>query len=145
MSSTLRAVSIFCGLLAIPLPLLADGPADAIYSGGVIVTVNDARPNVEAVAVQGGKIVAVGTLDEVSKTWRGNGTKAVDLGGRTMIPGFVDAHSHFINAVEMANWVNVSAPPVGPVKDIAGIVAEVERFRQRTKPKAGAVDHRLRL
>ena len=137
MSSTLRAVSLLCGLLAAPLSLLADGPADVIYSGGAIVTVDDARPSAEAVACQGGKIVAVGALDEVSKKWRGDGTKAVDLRGRTMVPGFVDAHSHFINAIEMANRVNVSAPPVGPVKDIAGIVAEVERHKRRANPGPG--------
>ncbi len=37
----------------------------------------------------------------------------------------------------MANWVNVSSPPVGPVRDIAGIIAEVERFKNRTKPGPG--------
>ncbi len=137
MSSKLRAIATLGCLMAAPAPLLADGPAEAIYSGGPIVTVDDARPAAEAVAVQGGKIVAVGGLDEVSKAWSGAGTRAVDLKGRTMVPGFVDAHSHFINAVEMANWVNVSAPPVGPVKDIAGIVAEVGRFKRRANPGPG--------
>ena len=137
MSSTIRAVAFLSGLLAASLPALADGPADVIYSGGVIVTVDDARPTAEAVAVQGGKVVALGAREAVLKGWRGAGTKLVDLGGRTMVPGFVDAHSHFINAVEMANWVNVSAPPVGTIEDIAGVVAAVGRFQARTKPKPG--------
>ena len=137
MASTIRVVALLCGLLAAPIPLRAEGPADVIYSGGVIVTVDDARPNVEAVAVQGGKIVAAGLREAILEGWRGAGTKVVDLGGRTMVPGFVDAHSHFINAVEMADWVNVSAPPVGTVKDIAGVVAAVERFQAQTKPKPG--------
>jgi predicted amidohydrolase YtcJ len=137
MPPTIRAVSVLCGLLAASPPALADGPADVIYSGGVIVTVDDARPTAEAVAVQGGKVVAVGAREAVLKGWRGAGTTLVDLGGRTMVPGFVDAHSHFINAVEMASWVNVSAPPVGPIKDIAGIVAALEQFKARTMPKPG--------
>ena len=137
MSSTIRAVAFLSGLLAVPIPALADGPAEVIYSGGVIVTVDDARPTAEAVAVQGGKIVAVGPREAVFKDWRGAGTKVVDLGGRTMVPGFVDAHSHFINAVEMASWVNVSAPPVGAIQDIAGIVAAVERHKKAANPKPG--------
>jgi predicted amidohydrolase YtcJ len=136
MSSTIRAASFLCGLLLAP-PVLADGPADVIYSGGVIVTVDDSKPTAQAVAVLGGKVVAVGSSQAVLKDWKGAGTQVVDLKGRTMIPGFVDAHSHFINAVEMAGWVNVSAPPVGPVKDIAGIMAALEAFRGRTKPKPG--------
>jgi predicted amidohydrolase YtcJ len=137
MPSTFRTVALLCGILAAPLPLRAEVPADVIYSGGVIVTVVDAKPTVEAVAVQGGKIVAAGAREAVLKGWRGASTKVVDLKGRTMIPGFVDAHSHFINAVEMANWVNVSAPPVGPVKDIAGLLDEVARFQARMKIKPG--------
>jgi predicted amidohydrolase YtcJ len=137
MSSTIRTVAFLYGILAAPLPLRAEGPADVIYSGRVIVTVVDAKPTVEAVAVQGGKIVAVGSREVVLKGWRGEATKVVDLKGRTMVPGFVDAHSHFINAVEMASWVNVSAPPVGPVKDVAGVLDEVARFQVRMKIKPG--------
>ena len=137
MTSTLRSIAFLCGLLAAPPLVLADGQADVIYSGGVIVTVDPARPTAGAIAVLGGKVVAVGDREAVSRAWRGAGTRLVDLGERTMVPGFVDAHSHFINAVEMANWVNVSSPPVGPVEDIAGIVAEVGRFRERTRPKPG--------
>ena len=133
----IRPVAFLCVLLASPALLLADGLAEVIYSGGVIVTVDPVGSTAEAVATLGGKVVAVGGREAVFKAWRGAGTKVVDLGGRTMVPGFVDAHSHFINAVEMANWVNVSSPPVGPVQDIAGIVLEVERFQARSKPKPG--------
>jgi predicted amidohydrolase YtcJ len=139
MSSTIRTVALLCGTLALPLPLRAEDPADVIYSGGVIVTVVDAKPTVEAVAVQGGKIVAVGSREAVLKGWRGASTKVVDLKGRTMVPGFVDAHSHFIAAVEMTSWVNVSAPPVGPAKDIAGILAVIEQFKDRTYLVTGSL------
>jgi predicted amidohydrolase YtcJ len=133
----IQALSLLCGLLAAPLPSLAEGPADVIYSGGVIVTVVDSKPTVEVVAVQGGKIVAVGSREAVLKGWRGDSTKLVDLKGRTMVPGFVDAHSHFISAVEITDWVNVSGPPGGSVTEISGLLAEVERFKTRTKPKPG--------
>ncbi|HET8732450.1 MAG TPA: amidohydrolase, partial [Anaeromyxobacteraceae bacterium] len=69
-------------LLATPA-MAAD--ADAIYFGGPIVTVNDARPTAEAVAVKGGKIVAVGSRRAVEKSEKGRRTVMVDLGGRTMV------------------------------------------------------------
>ena len=138
MVSTIRSLPILSGLLIFfPALLRADGPADVIYQGGPIVTVSPSRPSAEAVATLGGKVVAVGGREAILKAWRGAGTRVVDLEGRTMVPGFIDAHSHFINAVEMANWVNVSSPPVGPVQNIAGVIAEVEKFRNRTRPKPG--------
>ena len=48
-------------------PALAADPADVIYSGGTIITVDDANPRVEAVAVKGGKIIAAGAAADVMK------------------------------------------------------------------------------
>ena len=70
--------------------------ADAIYVGGPIVTVNDAQPDAEALAVKDGKILAVGTRAEVEKAHKGASTQVVDLGGKTLAPGFVDGHAHFM-------------------------------------------------
>ncbi|MEG2047948.1 MAG: amidohydrolase, partial [Comamonas sp.] len=67
-------------------------PADAIYFGGPILTMNDAQPQVEAVAVTAGLITAAGPLQELEPL-RGPVTRMVDLQGRTLIPGFVDPHS----------------------------------------------------
>jgi len=75
--------------LAAPMP----PRADAIYTGGDIVTVNDRQPQAEAIAIAGGRIVAVGSRDEVMK-FKGAETRVVDLGGKTLIPGFVDPHGH---------------------------------------------------
>ena len=111
--------------------------ADAIYSGGDIVTVDDAHPSAEAVAVKDGKILAVGSRAEVEKAYKGATTKAVDLAGRTLVPGFLDPHSHYINALTVANQVNVFAPPAGPGKDVDAIVAELKKFRDARKIPEG--------
>jgi len=103
-------------LLAIPASHAAQPLADIIYSGGSIVTVNELQPQVEAVAVRGGKIVAVGYRDEVMKL-KGTKTRLIDLGGKTLLPGFLDAHSHYFSSLTVANQVNVYAPPAGPGKD----------------------------
>ncbi|WP_366556625.1 amidohydrolase [Aquibaculum sediminis] len=91
--------------------------ADTIYSGGPIVTINDAQPTAEAVAVKDGKILAVGTMDEVSAL-EGEGTEMFDLAGRAMLPGFFDSHGHVVMGGIQALSANLQAPPDGTVSDI---------------------------
>lgn len=94
--------------------------ADTIYTGGPILTIDDARPIAEAVAVKGGRILAVGDLAEVS-AYDGEGTQRFDLAGRTMLPGFVDSHGHVVFGGLQALSANLLAPPDGEVKDIASL------------------------
>ncbi|MEU4596494.1 amidohydrolase family protein [Nocardia sp. NPDC023988] len=68
--------------------------ADLIFTGGPVVTVADgSAPEVEALAVTGTRILAVGTRDEVLAL-RGTDTTVIDLHGRALLPAFVEAHSH---------------------------------------------------
>ena len=113
--------------------------ADTIYTGGEIVTVNDTQPSAEALAIKGGKILAVGTRSDVERTHKGANTKVVDLGGKALLPGFLDAHSHYISSLTVANQVNVYAPPAGPGKDPASIVAELVKYRDANKIPKGEV------
>jgi len=113
--------------------------ADTIYTGGDIVTVNDAQPAVEALAVKDGKILAVGTRAEIERAHKGQATTIVDLAGKTLVPAFLDPHSHYINSLTMANQVNVFAPPAGPGRDVASIVAELKKFRDARKIPEGEV------
>ncbi len=94
--------------------------AESIYHNGAIITINDAAPGAEAVAVKDGKIVVVGAKDEVLKT-KGEGTKLVDLGGKTMLPGFVDSHGHTYMIGLQASTANLLPPPDGTGKDMASI------------------------
>jgi len=116
-----------------PKPEMA---ADTIYTGGDIVTVNDAKPSVEAIAVRDGKIVAVGARAGIEKALKGKATTVVDLAGKTLLPSFIDPHSHYFSSLTVANQVNVYAPPAGPAKDIATIVSVLKKFRdERNIPK----------
>jgi predicted amidohydrolase YtcJ len=103
--------------------------ADVIYSGGDIVTANRRQPSAEAVAIRDGRIVAVGARDVVMAR-RGAETKVVDLGGKTLVPGFIDPHSHFASAMTISEQANCSGPPVGPVRDIPGLVAALKALRE---------------
>ncbi|MCR9294457.1 MAG: amidohydrolase [bacterium] len=94
--------------------------ADKIYFGGNILTIDDVRPTAQAVAVREGKILAVGTQEEVFLA-KGPATQLIDLQGRTMLPGFVDAHGHVMGGGLQALSANILAPPDGQVKDIASL------------------------
>jgi predicted amidohydrolase YtcJ len=116
----------------------ASAAADTIYVGGDVVTIDDANPSAEALAVKDGKIAAVGTRSEVEKL-KGPATRVVDLAGKALLPGFVDPHSHYINALAVANQANVYAPPAGPGKDVAAIVATLQQFAAERKIAKGEV------
>ena len=100
---------------------MSEKRAQMIFRGGTIITMDDTRREVKAVAVADGRILAAGDEDEVMKT-KGDATKVVDLGGKTLMPSFIDAHGHFMNAPQIVRWANVSGPPVGPVTRIADFV-----------------------
>lgn len=95
-------------------------PADRIWSGGPILTMNDAAMRAEAVAERGGRIVAVGSAADVMRL-RGPQTQMIDLAGRAMIPGFVDAHGHIVLGGLQALGANMLAPPDGEVTDLASL------------------------
>ena len=71
---------------------MADAP-ELVLHGGTLLTQDAARPRAEALAVREGRIAAVGTSADMLLL-AGPGTKKVDLAGRTLVPGFNDAHVH---------------------------------------------------
>ncbi len=75
------------------LPADDPAPADLILTNGLVRTVDPAEPVAEAVAVRDGRILLVGSAREV-EVHRGPSTRVVDLAGRTLIPGMIDAHGH---------------------------------------------------
>src|SRR3977135_1963777 len=73
------------------------GPAaDLIIQNAHVWTVDPSRPEAEAVAILGERIVAVGSSQQVD-AWRGPHTRVVDATGKRLLPGFNDAHVHFLD------------------------------------------------
>jgi predicted amidohydrolase YtcJ len=71
-------------------------PADAIYGDGIILTMAGPEPEqVESLAVKDGRIVFAGSAVEAKK-FAGPDTRRIDLEGRTLLPGFIDTHGHFV-------------------------------------------------
>ena len=110
--------------------------AEQIWSGGPIYTMNDKAMRAEAIAVAGGKILAVGQRSAVMKL-KGPDTQLVDLKGRTLIPGFVDAHGHIVFGGLQALSANLLAKPDGEVRDIASLQ---QTLRDWVKANAATVE-----
>lgn len=106
--------------------------ADSIYVGGSIVTISDAQPNAEALAVKDGKILAVGARAEIEKSHRGDATVMTDLAGKTLIPGFIDGHAHGQQFGTQAVGANLLAPPDGEVNTVDDVVAKLKTFAAGT-------------
>jgi predicted amidohydrolase YtcJ len=108
-------------------PAEAPLAADRIYTGGAILTMLEEQPRAEALALAGGRLLAVGTHDEVLRH-RSPATEMVDLGGRALLPGFYDAHGHVVAVGMQATSANLLAPPDGEVRDIASLQDELRRW-----------------
>lgn len=81
--------------------------ADTIFFDGDIVTVNDKQPTAEAVAVKNGRIIFVGDK-ETAFSYKTDNTQLIDLKGKTLLPGFIDPHTHVTMEGLILNSVDVS-------------------------------------
>ncbi len=108
-------------------PLLALEYADIIYTGGPVLTMSDAAPRAEAVAVSDGRVLAVGAQADVMRH-QGKSTDMVDLAGRTLIPGFVDAHGHVFLVGIQARSANLLPAPDGEVNDITTLQRVLQQW-----------------
>src|SRR4051812_27621667 len=100
--------------------------ARAFVLEGDVVTMDRARPRAEAVGVRDGRIVAVGTPDEVGRAM-GGGARIVALGGATVMPGFIDAHHHYCFAALDRRTADLHHAPGAPLEQLLSQVGEIAR------------------
>jgi len=92
-----------------------------VFYNGCILTMDEHNTEASAVAVQDGRIAAVGNFCHVWRHFFSPEVRRVNLRGRTMVPGFADAHSHFPGGSVYKFMANLNSPPVGMVSTIAHI------------------------
>ena len=114
-----------------------DVPADAIYFGGPILTMVKDQDRAEALAVKNGQILAVGTKSEVMAL-KASDTTMVDLGGKTLMPGFFDPHSHVVLQAIKLSTANLDPIPIGNAGSIEDIQLIMKSWIQDNKLKPGA-------
>ena len=125
----MKHLSTYFAMIALaPAVLGAQGAADLILTNGHIYTVDNAHPQVTALAVRGGRVLFVGS-DAEAKSLAGGSTRFVDLHGATVFPGFVDAHAHLLGLGTMLSRVNVAG-----TTSYDDVVARVKAWAKDVKP-----------
>ena len=102
--------------------------ADLVLVNGKIYTVDTTRPTASALAVRGGKILFVGSDVEARKLGSRSAT-VIDLGGRTVLPGFIDAHAHLLGLGNLLRRVNLAGS-----SSYDEVIARVKAFSKDVKP-----------
>ena len=101
--------------------------ADLVLVNGEFITMNSSAPFAQAVAVKKDKIMAVGSTSKIRR-WIGKETKTVNLGGKTVVPGFTDSHAHII-------WLGFQSSEL----DFRN-VSSIESIQQQLKEKVKATE-----
>jgi predicted amidohydrolase YtcJ len=101
---------------------------DTILHNAQVITVDPRQPRAQAIAVAGDRLFAVGTNDEVLSL-AGGRTSKMDLGGKTVVPGFIDAHSHPSYAgIRHLHWVDCD------LRSVADIQAAIRTRAEQKEP-----------
>ncbi len=98
-------------------PRLDAGSADIVLLQGKIITVDAQNTIAQGVAVKDGRILAVGSSEQV-KRFVGPKTQVLNLGGKTVLPGFIDAHTHLEGIAAFHRMLDVHAPPLKGIDEI---------------------------
>jgi predicted amidohydrolase YtcJ len=127
-----------------------------IYTNGAFYTMDADQPLVEAVVVENGRIVDIGSHQEMSLQWGRNGSKMIDLQGRMVTPGLIDSHLHLSGVAfhfldldltgvksksEMLEKIRVKAKTAGPGMWLIGMGWDENLFTEGTIPTIEELDH----
>ncbi|HJY88325.1 MAG TPA: amidohydrolase [Candidatus Acidoferrales bacterium] len=115
--------------------------ADLVILNGHIWTVDASHPHAEALAIVGDRIAAVSTTAEI-RGWIGPGTQVIDAGGKTVLPGFIDAHVHFSSGGAEISGVQLRDAAT-PEEFSRRIGAHARKLREGEWITGGTWDHEL--
>ena len=132
-------VGLFVLIIAAASPAFSvrageDSASARVFYNGKVFTAEPEHPYAEAVAIQGAKIVAVGTLPEVIKSVPADAPR-VDLKGKSLFPGFVDSHSHSIDG----GMETISADAAERVKSVADLQPFAEEAKKSGRGMRGDI------
>lgn len=103
--------------------------ADVIYRNGTVLTMDATGRVAEAVSIENGRILRVGSNTEIGV----NATKVIDLKGRALLPGFYAAHDHFPSSGLAALYqVDLNSPPMGAIRTMDELIAALRKKAQTT-------------
>jgi len=125
----MRHLTTYFALAAFaPAAIEAQAKADLVLVNGKIYTVDNARPIASALAVRGGRVLFVGS-DAEARVLANASTRVIDLNGKTVIPGIVDAHAHLLGLGNTLARVNLAGST-----SYDEVIDRVKGFSKDVKP-----------
>ena len=125
----MKHLSTYLAILTLaPAVVMAQQSADLVLTNGHIYTVDNARPQVSALAVRDGRVLFVGS-DAEAKALAGPSTQVIDLRGAAVYPGFTDAHAHLLGLGNMLQRANLAGS-----KSYDEVIARVKAWAKDVKP-----------
>lgn len=107
---------------------ITEESAQLFFNGDILTMASETPSYAEAVVEQNGKIVFLGSKDEAERNY--TNAKKIDLKGYTMLPGFIDPHSHFGMVSNTMGQVDLNPAPVGKVKTINDIIESLKAYKK---------------
>ena len=124
--------------LALAAPVAAKDAGATLWRGGTIITMDGGQPvTAEAVVAREGKIVFVGA-EAAARAQVGKDAQLRDLKGATLLPGFIDAHSHFAIGLQTAGGLDLADPATGDTSSVSKLLVAVKSYGAKV-PKGGWV------
>lgn len=129
------AIALFGGLgvLASIVLRTPQPPAHQVFINGDVLTMDANNTIAQALSVRGERIDAVGTTDAIMQTVTEE-TVVVDLKGRTLLPGFIDAHGHFPGSGMKVVSIDLNSPPIGTMRTMTEVMAAIRAKAEQTEP-----------
>lgn len=124
----MSAASLLGLLLMLPVHAETSEQADLVLVNGRVLTMDQARPEASAVAVRDGHIIAVGESAEI-EAMIGDGTRVIDLAGRSLIPGLIEGHGHFLGLGESRMTLDLRGS-----RSFAAVVEQVRQAVETAAP-----------
>src|SRR6185437_6239746 len=123
-----KSFALFLSLAATGAASAATPSADLVLMHGNLVTLEAKQPKAEALAVSGGRIVAIGS-DASIQPYIGKQTQILDLKGMTAVPGFIEGHGHFLELGDSLMQLDITK-----AKDWDEILGMVKAAAAKAKP-----------
>lgn len=111
--------------------ILSGETSEIFYNGDILTMEEDIPKYVEAVVIQNGKIVFVGSKSDAESQFKDS--RKTDLKGKTLLPGFIDPHSHFGMVSNTMGQVDLNPEPVGKIKNIDDILKNLKEYKEKNK------------
>jgi len=100
----------------------AHQPGRVVYVGGPVLTMDNANHVVDGIALDGERIAEVGDRDRVLAWAEAHEAEVIELGGRAVLPGFIDAHGHFPGSGIYSVFADLNSPPIGSMRNLDDVV-----------------------